>query len=527
VLSKKFYRKDESVNDQIMRQLEKIIEYGSYLLIFILPWQTRWIIRAGELNGGSWEYGTISLYAVDILLLILLVLFICLLIFKLRIKNYELRIKNRLLNYPNVSKSRLKRSLIFKYFFPQREIGAKDIFKSKRQSIWWLIAGLNFFVFISIFLAADKWLSLFCYLRFLSGIGLFWLIVKANSNKFKLIISLVLGIFLQAGLGIWQFFSQSTFADKWLGLALHDPSQLGVSVIETFSGARWLRAYGGLDHPNMLGGLLVIGILLLIYLLLNNKKLNYELRIKNYRTEYFFIYSLLFIFLLALFFTFSRGAWMAVIVGILTVFVSAIIKNDWLAQKKILKVILFTGVFIFIFTSIYSDLISARVSSANRLEIKSDTERIESYKTGFKIIKNHWPFGSGIGNYTLAVHNEIDKTQPSYFYQPAHDLFILVFSEIGIFGFLFFIFLLVVLIFNFKFEILNECLNLKIHKLINYFKISEYYKNDKYTNFLKFSLVASLFILFTVDHWWWSLHFGVLLFWFIIGLISKVYNENN
>ena len=59
-----------------MKKLEKIIEYGLYLLVFLLPMQTRWIIKTGELNGGYWEYGTISLYSTDILLAVLLVLFV-------------------------------------------------------------------------------------------------------------------------------------------------------------------------------------------------------------------------------------------------------------------------------------------------------------------------------------------------------------------------------------------------------------------------------------------------------------------
>jgi len=59
-----------------MKFINKTIEYGLYLLVFALPIQTRWIIKAGALNGGPWEYGTYSLYATDILLLLLLLLFI-------------------------------------------------------------------------------------------------------------------------------------------------------------------------------------------------------------------------------------------------------------------------------------------------------------------------------------------------------------------------------------------------------------------------------------------------------------------
>ena len=55
---------------------KRIIEYGLYLLVFLLPIQTRWIIKPGELNGGYLEYGTVSLYITDIVLIALLLLFV-------------------------------------------------------------------------------------------------------------------------------------------------------------------------------------------------------------------------------------------------------------------------------------------------------------------------------------------------------------------------------------------------------------------------------------------------------------------
>ena len=56
-------------------KIRAAIEYGLYLLVFLLPIQTRWIIKEGSINGGHWEYGTISLYGTDILLILLVFLF--------------------------------------------------------------------------------------------------------------------------------------------------------------------------------------------------------------------------------------------------------------------------------------------------------------------------------------------------------------------------------------------------------------------------------------------------------------------
>ncbi len=218
------------MNKIFNKKLSKIIEYSLYFLAFVLPWQTRWIISPGEINNGYSEYLTISFYAIDVLIISLIIL---LAIYK--------------------SKEGLK--------------------EEKINIFWWLVAGLELAVFISIFFATDNGLAIFYYLRFLLGIGFLWLIVSASYSEAKFILSLLSGFFIQALLAVWQFITQSTFSFKWLGLASHYASELGVSVVEA-GGERWLRAYGGLDHPNMLGGVMAVGIILVLLFELNIFKRN-------------------------------------------------------------------------------------------------------------------------------------------------------------------------------------------------------------------------------------------------------------
>ena len=71
--------------------LVKIREYLFYLLIFTIPWQTRWIIRDPYLGGEVWEYGRISLYGWDILLVVLVVISVPLLWEE--IKNVKLKLR--------------------------------------------------------------------------------------------------------------------------------------------------------------------------------------------------------------------------------------------------------------------------------------------------------------------------------------------------------------------------------------------------------------------------------------------------
>jgi hypothetical protein len=62
---------------------------------------------------------------------------------------------------------------------------------------------------------------------------------------------------LEAGIAVAQFSAQTTaflapLGLTWAGAA--SPDAAGVSVVELADGSRWLRSYGTLPHPNILGG---------------------------------------------------------------------------------------------------------------------------------------------------------------------------------------------------------------------------------------------------------------------------------
>jgi O-antigen ligase len=442
----------------MFEKTQKLIEYGLYLLVFLLPIQTRWIIRAGELNGGYWEYGTISLYATDILLIGLILVFAFEEFRAQKVMNYNHRVK----------------------------------------PYWWIIAGLELIVFIFIFVANEKLISIYTYARFLLGIGLFWLIKGAHYERLKLILLFLFGIFFQAVLGIWQFLTQSSFASKWLGMAEHDPINLGVSVIETLSvdpstslgAGRWLRAYGGMDHPNIMGGLLVVGILLAIGILI--KKRSTENKVLYYITFFFLQF-----FLFALFFTFSRGAWLGLIIGFLIMLMIAVYKKLLIVQKKLLILLIIISLPLFVLYSLNEELVKTRLITKTRLENKSNTERIASLNESITIIKDNLFFGTGIGNYTSAIYEKNNK-ELVFYYQPVHNVYLLVLAELGLIGLLLFLGLLQYL-FNKTYQIIKT------------------EKQEIYNIGLFFAMI----IIFLFDHWWWSLHFGVFLYWFLFGLMLR------
>ncbi|MDD5527377.1 MAG: O-antigen ligase family protein [Patescibacteria group bacterium] len=459
-----------------MKKIQKILEYGLYLFVFLLPWQTKLILRPGWLNRGDWEYGTISLYGTDILLIGLLILFF---ILSWREKKGG-QIETTIITHP----VRAARPPL------------------PRRGILIILSGLDLFVFISIFFAPDLVLAAYRYVLFLLGLGLFWLIVKTEYDNIKLAIAFFSGLLIQSGLAIWQFLNQGTFAFKWLGLAAHLPGDLGASVIETTGSdgvaERWLRAYGSLDHPNILGGVLALSLIIIIYIFISGYLEKEEIKKEKIKNKKFFIFYLLFFLLFtALLFTFSRSAFLALAVGIVIFLAMIIFKKDWPALKRLGLVMILAGILSGVIFFTYQNLFITRAVGAARLEQKSFSER-EMYLTDSqKIIEKNWLFGSGIGNYTKALSSS-DLKRPWYYLQPVHNAFLLVWAEIGIFGLFFFAALLI------------------------YLFLQSWKKN----NILSLSILVALVIMMMFDHYLWSLPFGILFFWILIGLIYKSLNKN-
>jgi putative inorganic carbon (HCO3(-)) transporter len=110
---------------------------------------------------------------------------------------------------------------------------------------------------------------------------------------------------IQAVVAIGQAFTQRSLGLSWLGELTLDPAIRGVSVVATSDSDRLLRAYGLADHPNILGGLLAFSLPLLAVALIRQ------------RQAVGLTFAAAFVVAAAaLFLTFSRGAWLAVVAAL-------------------------------------------------------------------------------------------------------------------------------------------------------------------------------------------------------------------
>ncbi|MFA5024842.1 MAG: O-antigen ligase family protein [Patescibacteria group bacterium] len=449
-----------------MRYFKKVGAVLLYLLVFLLPLQTRLIIRPGMVNFGYLEYGTISLYLTDIILVVLLS-FLAL----------------------NFLLPQAKKFLTISWFSP----------KIKTDYALMALVFLELIVFVSVFFAPYKLLAIYKYSLFLLGIIIFLIISRSEFfSRLKLIYSLLAGIFLQAILAIYQFVTQSTFASKILGLAAHNSAISGVSVVEVYNRQglllRWLRSYGGLDHPNILGGVLAIGIIILLGLLVERKK--WQIAEKHKRLFIIINYSLLFFFSVALLFTFSRAAYLAVLIGGATVLIlsgACHLKEKMNPKSLECGFILGFGLLFIVVCSMLFSAVDLRFFNDSRLDQISNHERIGGYAEAVRSVVTRPLTGWGVGNYYLSLYDR-EPYFPSYFYQPAHNVLLLVAAEIGIVGALLFILFI-------GFIAGKKLLNFK-------------------HNGLALALIFALFIMAMVDHWLWSLHFGIFFFWLVLGIVT-------
>ncbi len=425
-------------------KLNKICKWMLYVFVFLLPWQTRWILADPQINGQVWEYGRISLYAFDVIFIILLICF-------LLVKSRKLKVES---------------------------------FKNKKIQIIYYILFIVFII-VNIFVAINKLLTVYWWLRILQGILLVWMLSKIKFSKVKLAASFVISVSLSALLGVTQFLSQQALSNKWLGLAYHSARDLGQSVVE-FADQRWLRAYGSFSHPNILAGFCVIAFILCIWLLSQKKLRSVTIKYRLFLT----LVSL--VIISGLFFSFSRAAWIVFVIIIINLLIK---KIEW-------RVVGGSLLLLIVLSLVFLPLVKTRFYSQERLEINSNVERIETTKDSFELIKNNLWLGVGLGNYTSELQN-IKPDLAAWDYQPVHNVYLLVLSEVGIVGWL-----IIILLFVF-------CL--KKYKDIKRYK-KDIIKENNFV-FLFFCFFVFLF-LFCFDHFWWTQVSGVLSVFLFLGFLN-------
>lgn len=416
----------------------KIIENLFYLFVFFLPWQTVYLFKEVYFNNEKFQYGSWGIYLFEIILLSWILFNLA------QLKNHS------------------------------------------DKNIYYLLLTFILYTSISIFWSINPLQVIFSLIPLALGVSSFLISQKNPLNFKKFAFVFILSVCLQGILGLNQFLTQESFSNSYLGITQHFAWQGGTSVIET-ADERYLRAYGGESHPNILGGFLAIAILLGICAYLKATRQEKIWKI--------FLLSLSLINFFALLVTFSRSALLSLVCGLILLFLYFFYIQNSLAIKNI---VLF-GFILFLITSWLTSLFprafSNRLNLDSRLEHKSIQDRVTLVKEAQILITQNPLGGVGLGNYTQSILEKNKAVSAIWQIQPVHNLYLLIFAELGLLGFSLFL-------------------------LILFLILGDLFQSIKKTdhNRVIFSILVIILLLISLfDHWVWTAHSGILLFWLLLS----------
>lgn len=339
-----------------------------------------------------------------------------------------------------------------------------------------ILVGIFLVTYIfSVFDSVDKWNSFMYGLRFFEFFVVFLLFSMKIFNPRVAIYALMGALVLCSMLGILQYILQNSVGLQVLGEPVISVSALGVAKISLID-KEVMRVYGTFPHPNVFGGYLAMALLFSVYFWNENKRL---------------FTALIIIFGITLALTFSRGALLALISALVVYYSLIKVKMSW--NYFIFGILFF--VFLFFTLDLFS-LLSQRL-------IFGDLNSIQERQLFFTAAKNMFFSGweiVGAGNFTAEIQNYVSEKLMPWQFQPVHNIFILVLNEIGVFGFMIFVYIFGYLLKSFS--DLFKSANIGMKKFLA----------------LLMAIQMIIFVVGMVDHYPISLYQGQALFWLFLAI---------
>jgi O-antigen ligase len=414
--------------------MNKFFKFLIFIFVLSLPWQTRWIFFDFTLAGQIWQYGRLSLYLSWLVLILAAIVF------------------------------------LFKH--PQERHW------SKQKPIYLLIA----YCLLSLFWSPLKVVSSYYLALFFSAVLASYLLSK---DKKTTQLAFITAGFMQAVFAIWQFFQQEIISNKWLGIAGKQAYDLGASVIE-LGDQRWLRAYGALPHPNILGGFLTLAIIFSLgvwwQIYQQGEKEQWS---KKFIKKTWWHLGLLMVAIvsqsIALSLSFSRSAVLALLLSIMLLLFVALKNKQALLVNILVKYFAILFLVLFITNWYLPNSWQQRILGQGRLENISTQERIASIKQISWSDPKAIILGQGLGINSYQAWRQAPSAKV-YDFQPIHNVYLLALAEVGIVG-----------------------------VLILFFIVWKYFYKKYKLDYISLALIIAVLVIALFDHYLWTGWTGLLL----------------
>lgn len=369
-----------------MKFLKHWLTAGLTLIAFLLPWQARWMYGEVSIEGAHTEFAVMSLYAIEVLTVLLAAIAIGAMI---------------------------------------RRTPGMNVRPEYQPALRAMAIVLIVAIAATAFVDHQSFSLSMC--THLVVAAVFSALCLLDRVRLPVVLSgFVAGMFVPTMVGLVQVFAGGSPASTWLGIAARDAAQLGDAVF-TIDGQRVLRSYGTFSHPNIFGGYLGVALFAWWHLVSH-------MRTKWSHQRYVGIGAFGTIFLLAsLVLTGSRSAMLGVGIGLLVVMVLRLIRKPKLARTAgaAIGLLAIGGALAgsFVFADLVADIRGGGVN-----EERSLSERVTLYKDFVPLVTAMNPYiGEGVGAYVLASAT-LQPGKDVYDYQPVHNTWALMFAEIGILG---------------------------------------------------------------------------------------------
>lgn len=302
-----------------------------------------------------------------------------------------------------------------------------------KRGPWWLtfpVCALVALSWLGVLTGIDRELVAYHSLRLTLMLGFYFVFINLAISPLWVAGALGAGVLAQGLVAIGQFQQQHSLGLEQYGELTLDPAVTGVSIVRD-DPLRVLRAYGLTDHPNLLGGFLSFALILI---------LGYYFDLAHNRARYLLV-PLFAIGGAALLYTFSRGAWLAFAVGFAVLTLSYLWKRaEWRTRWlpfALAGLVLAGAILIPAYQN--RNLISQRAGQGDALnensgEIRSLTERDVLIASATRLFVKHAALGVGNGALPLAMYLLDPAFDTTYYYQPAHIVLLEVAVELGMFG---------------------------------------------------------------------------------------------
>lgn len=179
------------------------------------------------------------------------------------------------------------------------------------------------------------------------------------------------------------------------------------------------------------------------------------------------------------FLSFSRGAALALIFGLIGLII----------EKKIFRKLAYAvGALFLILNLFFYQFTAGRVSLNNRLEELSKDQRLAGTKIALLIIKAHPWQGVGLGQFTSRAALILKDANPRYI-EPVHNIYLLIFSELGLAGVAMIIILVTIFFRRYSFD--------------------------------SYAIFAAIAVLGLFDHYLWTISSSRILFFMLFPLMFQ------